>query len=238
MEKRDGLWQRAELPFGVAGWIVSSPTAAWLAFVAAATLWPASAVAQPGDLRAACEAYSQSEAVFVGVAGRPTTTVVQPKDDLPFALRVTPMTVERSFLGTPGPTIYVTPLGVEAFPAPGRKYLVYGRGDSAPDIVMASPGHGMKSYESAAADPAFLDAVTPGAGAARSTGSSSSRRSGRTGPPAPSVAANVVVRMTRRRNQDEQGGNTSRDPAREYVHETVTEADGRFMASGVPEGIN
>ena len=55
-------------------------------------------------------------------------------------MTLTPMVMERAYLGASSGVIYVTPLGVEQYPRAGVKYLVYGRRYAEPGIVMASPG--------------------------------------------------------------------------------------------------
>jgi len=71
--------------------------------------------------------------------------------------------VEHAYLGVTTPIMYITPLGVETYARPGRKYLVYGRSYNPPDIVMASPAVNMKEIDEKAADDlAFLEALTPG----------------------------------------------------------------------------
>lgn len=109
-----------------------------------------------------CESYSESAAVFVGVAGAPVMRRVQLPNHPLLSLKLTPITVERAFLGVKTPVMYLMPLGIEQYATPGRRYLVYGREYRPPDIVMASPGIGAREIEDASADLAFLESLVPG----------------------------------------------------------------------------
>lgn len=109
-----------------------------------------------------CESYSDSVAVFIGVAGAPVNRLVQLSDHPPLQMTLTPMTVERAYVGVTTPVMYVLPLGSDSRLIPGQRYLVYGRQYHPPDIVMASPGTGAKEIDAAAADIAFLETLTPG----------------------------------------------------------------------------
>ena len=71
------------------------------------------------------------------------------------------MKVERAFRGVTTEVVWLTPLGVEARPAPGERYLVYGRSYRPFDIVMASPGHGAIAIERAAEHLSFLASLPP-----------------------------------------------------------------------------
>ena len=133
-----------------------------VAIVAIALVGSPVAHAQVNDQQLPCEAFSQSAAVFVGVAGTPVVQVVDLSDQPPFTLKVTPMQVERAYLGATDATILVTALSIDEPFTPGGKYLVYGREYSAPGIVMASPGIGAKDVDKAANDLAFLEALPQG----------------------------------------------------------------------------
>lgn len=132
--------------------------------IAAVALLASPAFAQGSAWTWPCEQYSASGAVFVGIAGPPVKRRVQLPDHPPLEMILTPVTVERSYLGVSTPVVFLTPLGVKHDPTPGRRYLIYGRHYRPPDIVMASVGHGAKDMQSAAADLAFLEALTPGVG--------------------------------------------------------------------------
>jgi hypothetical protein len=77
-------------------------------------------------------------------------------------MTLTPIAVERTYVGVTTSVMYLTPLGIEAYATPGERYLVYGRNYRPPDIVMASPGIGAKAIAAAGPDLAFLDALVPG----------------------------------------------------------------------------
>jgi hypothetical protein len=110
-----------------------------------------------------CESYSDSAAVFIAVAGAPVDRWVQLPDHPRLQMTLTPMTVERAYVGVKTPVMYLVPLGNDHRPTPGRRYLVYGRHYHAPDIVMASPPSSAKEIAAAAADLAFLETLVPGA---------------------------------------------------------------------------
>ena len=122
------------------------------------------------DKQLPCESYSDSAAVFIGVASAPVNRWVKLPGQLdrsgaespPIPMTLTPMTVERAYVGVRTPVMYVLPLGNDYRPTPGRRYLVYGRHYHPPDIVMASPPSSAKDIDAAAADIAFLETLTPG----------------------------------------------------------------------------
>jgi hypothetical protein len=124
-----------------------------------ALLVPSNAYSQSGarDDQLPCEAYSQSEAVFVGVAGEPGPVFVS-RDGGRTLIEwmAVPMRVERTYLGTTSPVMYVTPLGIDKYLTPNVEYLVYGRPLSGP-VVEASPGVGAKELSRAAIDLGYLD---------------------------------------------------------------------------------
>lgn len=188
--------------------------AAWLAVA----LLPSMAAAQSNP---PCESYSQSGAVFIGTAGAPVKRIVQLPDHPLLEMSFTPMEVEQAYLGVTTRVMYVTPLGIETYAKPGRKYLVYGRSYHPPDIVMASPGFGMKEIEIAADDVAFLESLTPASTGSTITGTVEQKElvyGGMTKARAP--LANVPVRIF-----NETHGT-----------DAITDADGRFVASGLPPG--
>lgn len=122
---------------------------------------PVDAQQTPIEKQPPCETYGQASAVFVGVAGAPVKKRVQLPNQPPLEMMLTPMTVERAYVGVITPVMYLTPLGTETYATPGQRYLVYGRQYRPPDIVMASPGHGVKEIERAADDLAFLNGSGP-----------------------------------------------------------------------------
>jgi hypothetical protein len=196
----------------------------WRLLACAAGVFPATslAYAQPRDQQAPCEAYSQSVSVFIGQAGAPVRRSVQLPGHPPLVMTVTPVAVERAFLGVTTSIIYLTPLGVQEYATPGRTYLVYGRRYQPPDIVMASPGYGAKKIEQIEEDLAFLDALTPGKPGGTITGivqqkeASFGETNGVTAP-----LGGIPVRIFNDR----------------YATEIVTGFDGRFYASGIPAGL-
>lgn len=107
-----------------------------LSALVAVPLFAAVVYAQASDRQLPCESYSKSGAVFVGVATAPVKRWVQLADHGPIELKLTPVTVERAYLGVTTPVMYLTPLGVEHYATPGRRYLVYGQKYNPPDIVM------------------------------------------------------------------------------------------------------
>jgi hypothetical protein len=116
----------------------------------------------PIEKQLPCESYSQSAAVFIGVASAPVKRWVQLPNHPPIEMKLTPMMVERAYVGVSTPVIYLMPLGIEHYATPGQRYVVYGRGYHQPDIVMASPGFGAKEIDAAGADLAFLETLVPG----------------------------------------------------------------------------
>jgi hypothetical protein len=82
----------------------------------------------PIEQQLPCESYSESAAVFTGVAGAPVKRWVQLPDHPPLQMTLTPMAVERAFVGVETPVMYLLPLGSDRRPTAGQTYLVYGRG--------------------------------------------------------------------------------------------------------------
>ena len=185
----------------------------------AAILLPSMAAAQS---ESPCESYSQSGAVFVGTAGAVVKRIVQLPNHPPIEMKLTPVEVEQAYLGVTTPVMYITPLGVETYAAPGQKYLVYGRSYHPPDIVMASPGNNMKEIEKAGEDLAFLQALTPG-----STGGT--------------IGGTVEQKDLVYGGTFNLRGPLTGIPVRIFneTHATdaVTDAQGRFSASGIPAGV-
>lgn len=177
--------------------------------------------AQSWNSRPPCEAYSESSAVFVGIAGEPVSRRVQLPEHPPLAMKLTPFTVERAYLGVTTPVVYATPRGTERYATPGGRYLIYGALYHPPDIVMASPGIGAEPIDGAADDLAFLESLTPGA-----TGGT----------------INGIVELANVSYDRENAlfspieGTHVRIFNDDYSAEVVTGADGRFVAAGVPEG--
>jgi hypothetical protein len=186
----------------------------------AAILLPSLAAAQS---ESPCESYSKSGAVFVGTAGTPVRRIVQLPNNPPIEMTLTPVEVERAYLGVTTPVMYITPLGVETYASPGRKYLVYGRSYHPPDIVMASPNFYMKEIEKAGADVAFLESLTPTSITGTITGTIEQRERvyGKYESKQLGFLAGISVRVF---NET-------------YATEATTDADGRFVASGVPAGV-
>lgn len=167
-----------------------------------------------------CEAYSRSAAVFIGVAGAPVRRLVRLPEHPPLEMKLTPVTVERAYVGVSTPIMYLTPLGAEHYATPGERYLVYGRHYHPPDIVMASPGSAAKQIDAAGADLAFLDMLVPGVKGGTISGVVQLKdvtydRTTRAVIP----LGRIVVRIV---NDD-------------HSTEAVTAADGRFLVS-VPAG--
>ena len=100
--------------------------------------------AQVNDQQVPCEAFSQSAAVFVGVAGTPVVRAVQSPNQPSFALKVTPMVVERAYLGVTDAIIFVTASGIDEPFTPGRKYLVLAATTVAGPACDGEPGIGAK----------------------------------------------------------------------------------------------
>ncbi len=197
------------------------PNFSRLAVVFAHALIPLTAHAQAHN-QLPCEAYSRSSAVFVGVAAAPLKRWVQLPNHPPLEMKLTPVTVERAFLGVSTPVMYLT--GTEPSATPGQKYLVYGSSYGLPDIVLAGPGSGAKKIEAAAEDLAFLEALAP-----MTTGGT--------------IAG--VVRLKKRSYGQPAKADDPVTPLERIVvrifnetHsiETLTGADGAFIASGVPPG--
>lgn len=137
-----------------------------LPLVASACLLASAGYAQhtPIEKQLPCESLSESAAVFVGVAGAPVMRWVRMPDQPAVQMKLSPIAVERTYAGVAAPVMYLTPLGVERYETPGRRYLVYGRAYYPPDVVMASPGLGAKEVETASADLAFLETLSGSGG--------------------------------------------------------------------------
>jgi hypothetical protein len=189
---------------------------------ACALLLASTAYAQrtPIEKQLPCESYSQSTAVFIGVAGAPVDRWVQLPDHPPLQMKLTPMTVERAYVGVQTPVMYVLPLGNDYRPAPGRRYLVYGRGYHPPHIVMASPPSSAKDVDAAAGDIAFLDSLMPGVKGGTISGVVQLKDRTYDGITRDATPLDrVVVRIF----------------TEKYSTEAVTESDGKFSAT-VPAG--
>ena len=106
----------------------------------------------PIEKQLPCESFSESVAVFVGVAGAPVMRWVQLPDHPALRMKLSPITVERTYRGVTASVMYLMPLGVERYGTPGQRYIVYGREYHPPDIVMASPGIGAKEIGAATSD--------------------------------------------------------------------------------------
>ena len=194
----------------------------FLALTAGVSLAASLAHAQARDQQVPCEAYSQSASVFVGQAGALVKRWVQLPEHPPLVMTLTPVAVERAYLGVTTSIMYLMPLGVEEYATPGRTYLVYGRKYLPPDIVMASPGYGAKAIEGAGEDLAFLEALTPVRPGGAITGivQQKEARFGETnGVTAP--LGGIPVRIFNDR----------------YSTEVVTGSDGRFYAARIPAGL-
>jgi hypothetical protein len=172
------------------------------------------------DDRLPCQELSQSEAVFVGVARAPVKRWIRLPDHPLLEFTLTPIDVERAYVGVSTPVMYLTPLGVEAYAKAGVRYLVYGRHYHPPDIVMASPGFGAKEVESAAGDLAFLDGVGSGGGG-------------------------IVAGLVHERPLTFDGTAPDGEPLADvrvrivndqYSTESVTGPDGRFNVTEIPPG--
>lgn len=186
----------------------------------AAILLPSMAA---GQSDAPCESYSQSGAVFIGTAGAVAKRIVQLPNHPPIEMKLTPVEVEQAYLGVTTPVMYITPLGVETYATPGRKYLVYGRSYNPPDIVMASPNFNMKEIDEKAADDlAFLESLTPGStgGVVTGTVELKERVYGVSTSKTRGPLASVTVRIF----------NDT------YAADAITDAQGRFIAPGLPAG--
>lgn len=143
--------------------VVATPVRTLLLALALSLMAGSGAQAQftPIERQEPCEAWSGSEAVFVGVASAPVTRRVTLPEHPPIPMKLSPVTVEHAYKGVTTPVVYVTPLGIEQWLTPGERYLVYGRHYHAPPhIVMASPGIGATPVGRASADLAFLDAMS------------------------------------------------------------------------------
>jgi hypothetical protein len=188
--------------------------AAWLTGV----LLPSAVAAQSN---VPCEEYSRSAAVFVGTAGTPVKRVVQLPYHPPLQMTLTPIEVERAYLGVTTRIVYVTPLGIETHATPGERYLVYGRAYQSPDIVMARPGAGLTEIGKAADDLAFLESLAPG-----STGST--------------IVGDVALKELVYGGTSNARAPLAGVPVRIFnetqVTEAITDNNGRFTASGLPAG--
>ena len=189
---------------------------AWLAAVVPPSMAEAQVKPPPP-----CNEYSQSGAVFVGTARAPVMRTVQLPLHPPLQMKLTPIEVERAYLGVTTPVVYVTPLGVETYATAGRRYLVYGRSYNPPDIVMASPGNAMKEVEEAAEDLAFLESLTPGSG----------------GTIAGTVEQKEIVYGQTLKDRGALPDLTVRIANETRVIDTTTDAAGHFIISGLPDGV-
>src|SRR5574337_898548 len=91
-------------------------------FVIAGLLMASASAAQTPLVDPACEAYNGATSVFVGVAGAPVWEWVNWPDrpDQPAVrMKLTPFAVERTYVGERRPTMFVTPLGLEAWATAG-----------------------------------------------------------------------------------------------------------------------
>jgi hypothetical protein len=111
--------------------------------------------AQSPNWSVPCEALNQADTVFTGVAGAPIRRVVTRPGSESSEMTLTPIFVEREYLGTTTATMYVSPRAIEGYAAPGRRYLIYGVSYWPPDIVEASPGYGIKEIDAAEQDGDF-----------------------------------------------------------------------------------
>jgi hypothetical protein len=191
-------------------------------FVLALSLAAATQHVSAGNLEP-CQEYSQSEAVFVGVARAPIKQWVRLPDNPTVEMTLTPIEVERAYRDVSTPVIYVIPLGIPTRLTPGVRYLVYGRHYRPPDIVMASPGMGAKEVGQAASDLAFLDGVAPGARGGTISGVVQER----------SVSYSFAADDPRA----PLGGIVVRIENEQYSTEAITDAGGNFVASGMPAGL-
>jgi hypothetical protein len=201
------------------------PACRIVAIVGLLLVTPPSARAQVSDQQLPCEAFSQSAAVFVGVAGTPVVQMVDLSNQPSFALKVTPMLVERAYLGLIDATIFVTASGIDEPFTPGRTYLVYGREYSDRHrIVAASPGFGAKDIETAANDVAFLDGLPHGVvgGTIVGTVQQKERVYGEYDGPDRVLAplAGITVGLV----------------GEHFTADVITDNHGRFAASGLPSG--
>ena len=184
----------------------------------AAALLPAAVAAQSNT---PCEEYSRSAAVFVGTAGAPVTRVVQLPYHPPLQMTLTPIEVDRAYLGVTTRTVYITTLSAQTYATAGERYLIYGRAYHPPDIVMARPGAGMKEIGTAADDLAFLESLAPGSAGSTIFGEVAQKEIVYGGTSNASVPlAGVPVRIA----------NAT------HATEASTDRKGRFTASGVPPG--
>jgi hypothetical protein len=168
-----------------------------------------------------CEEYSRSAAVFIGTAGAPVKRVVHLPDHPPLQMTLTPIEVEQAYLGVTTRVVYVMPLGVPTYATPGDRYLVYGRPYHPPDIVMASPGVGMKAIGKAAGDVAFLESLTPGSSRSTILGE---------------VAQKELVYGGTSNARVPLAGVPVRIFSETHATEATTDSKGRFTASGLAPG--
>jgi hypothetical protein len=198
-------------------WRLCSVTGCALLFASAAY---AQRTRTPIEQQVPCESYSDSAAVFIAVASAPVDRWVQLPDHPPLQMKLTPMTVERAYVGVKTPVMYLMPLGTDHRPTPGRRYLVYGRHYHPPDIVMASPPSSAKEIAAAAADIAFLETLMPG------------------------VTGGTISGVVRLKDRTYDGNTRDVTPldrvvvrifTAKYATEAVTDSDGQFSVT-VPAG--
>jgi hypothetical protein len=198
-------------------WRLCSVTGCALLFASAAY---AQGTRTPIGQQVPCESYSDSAAVFIAVAGAPVDRWVQLPDHPRLQMKLTPMTVERAYVGVKTPVMYLVPLGNDHRPVPGRRYLVYGRHYHPPDIVMASPPSSAKEVAAAAPDIAFLETLMPGV---------------------PGGTVSGVIQLKDRTYEGKTRDVTPLDGVvvriftATYSTDAVTDSDGRFSAT-VPAG--
>ncbi len=193
-------------------------------------LWPILAVMTLASLSAspdaagamdgfqACDKYGNYEIVFVGVAKAPIRRSVSVAPDDPGNLfTLTPMAVERAFRGVVTSVVYVRDDMPGGQVHAGRSYLVYGdRMGTENDLVMLVQA---QPTQEAAEDLAFLEAV------AWSSSGTTIHGVLAVGDPYDVKAQRPLPGMLIRFFSS----NTE-------ITQSVTEADGSFITSGLPEG--
>jgi hypothetical protein len=168
-----------------------------------------------------CEAYGAAEAVFIGEAGAPIRRPLIQDGRFIDLVKVSPVTVERSFRGVSTPTVYIMPAGVEVYLIPGEKYLIYGREYAKPDMFFSTESYGSKRLSEAGDDLRALDMIGTNESATISgflelDESDSRQHIGS----ALSPLANIDVRLS----------------STEHSASARTFANGEFEVSGLPPG--